>query len=828
MKSKIIFYFFIGFLTNINAQTTIPAGNVSGTWTKTGSPYKVQGEILIPKGSTLTIEPGVIVEFDYGLTVDGVLNAIGKKGDSITFKAAFSVWKGITFYRNTQKDTIEFNYCRWENVVATQRSYDGKLPFEWRKLDILMGRGIFCAYSSPLKVKNSSFTYNSQYVLVNAPQANFIYSFKNSLIVDSVFISSPSDKNPIFSFGMITVDSVDYFSVTNVVADNIKEFSTLVSAGYIQSSVQKPSIIHNVTVTNCLKTSVLWLSHSKNIEIKNIYTNIARKTLVLGNVQNAKVNNMVCKNNFMAFGSSMECSGSILDNCVFENCGLVKEQWAIEMNSNGPLFKNCQFKSSESGIYINQKNGTGTPIFLNCNFDNSKSKAAVIEGYPVFVNCNFTNNSDYYTTKGGSINLPYMGGVVVLRELDNSRPYFYNCLFWGNKDSFGHDNSMVLFGKSVKAELVNCLVQGDSSRGIRGYDDDNFKDIFIPSGNLKYLNSNGNVPGFIDSAAGNFNLLNTCNNTAYAINKGMSGNLLTQYPFTILKSLYGIDIYKSVDLAGNPRVTDDTLDIGCYESSGTKKALKLRSTYRDTTLCFGASNTYSGNTYGTVQTYQWQKRIGTSITNHSNAPLLTLNNIQNYNTQYRLLVSNNECLPLKDSSAWFNVNINKPVKKGITKMPNKDTIQLKDTMQLSTSATGYQSFLWSNAAKSSSIKFLGSDLGPKGKYNFTIEARKNDGCLERDTVGIVTIDNKQGIFTFTRTSIQIKLYPQPAVNELGIKAENIAQIKILALDGKILESHNVTNESEITLPIQYLSAGVYILELRSTDGEVVMMKWLKE
>lgn len=49
--------------TSANAQTTVPAGNVSGTWTKAGSPYKIQGEIIVPKGSTLTIQPGTVVEF---------------------------------------------------------------------------------------------------------------------------------------------------------------------------------------------------------------------------------------------------------------------------------------------------------------------------------------------------------------------------------------------------------------------------------------------------------------------------------------------------------------------------------------------------------------------------------------------------------------------------------------------------------------------------------------------------------------------------------------------------------------------------------------------
>ena len=45
------------------AQTSIPGGLVSGTWTLAGSPYLVQGSIQINNGTTLTIQPGVSVIF---------------------------------------------------------------------------------------------------------------------------------------------------------------------------------------------------------------------------------------------------------------------------------------------------------------------------------------------------------------------------------------------------------------------------------------------------------------------------------------------------------------------------------------------------------------------------------------------------------------------------------------------------------------------------------------------------------------------------------------------------------------------------------------------
>ena len=49
--------------TAVVAETIVPAGDVFGTWTAGGSPYLVQGNIMVPGGSILTIEPGVDVSF---------------------------------------------------------------------------------------------------------------------------------------------------------------------------------------------------------------------------------------------------------------------------------------------------------------------------------------------------------------------------------------------------------------------------------------------------------------------------------------------------------------------------------------------------------------------------------------------------------------------------------------------------------------------------------------------------------------------------------------------------------------------------------------------
>ncbi|MBO0953103.1 T9SS type A sorting domain-containing protein [Fibrella forsythiae] len=67
------------------AQTSI-SGSVSGTWTKAQSPYVLSGDVTVPTGQTLVIQPGVVVEvpdFNTDIFVNGALLAQGTAADSI-------------------------------------------------------------------------------------------------------------------------------------------------------------------------------------------------------------------------------------------------------------------------------------------------------------------------------------------------------------------------------------------------------------------------------------------------------------------------------------------------------------------------------------------------------------------------------------------------------------------------------------------------------------------------------------------------------------------------------------------------------------------------
>jgi hypothetical protein len=98
------------------AQTEIPTGNVIGLWDRAKSPYRINGEITVPNGETLAIEPGVEVVFTghYKFNIQGRLLAVGTETDTIAFTALDPQggWHGMRFINTPgTNDSSKIVYC---------------------------------------------------------------------------------------------------------------------------------------------------------------------------------------------------------------------------------------------------------------------------------------------------------------------------------------------------------------------------------------------------------------------------------------------------------------------------------------------------------------------------------------------------------------------------------------------------------------------------------------------------------------------------------------------------------------------------------------------
>ena len=114
------------FLTAASVAATdieLPPGTeVSGTlttqtWSTNGSPYQVTGDITVPTGVTLTIDPGVIVEFnaDVQFSLQGTLDANGTETDSVFFVEGTSTWRGFSITNGSHT----FDYVAIRGVSST-------------------------------------------------------------------------------------------------------------------------------------------------------------------------------------------------------------------------------------------------------------------------------------------------------------------------------------------------------------------------------------------------------------------------------------------------------------------------------------------------------------------------------------------------------------------------------------------------------------------------------------------------------------------------------------------------------------------------------------
>lgn len=142
-------------ITVFRSDTVVSGGPVAGTWDLAGSPYILQGDVTVPAGETLVVQPGVVVyaEQDTGLTVYGDLQAVGTADLPILFSGARgdlgggSGWTGI----------------RFEGSATTSRLEHCTVEFGDRRSTYESGGGIACV-DSELEILHSTLRRNIAYL----------------------------------------------------------------------------------------------------------------------------------------------------------------------------------------------------------------------------------------------------------------------------------------------------------------------------------------------------------------------------------------------------------------------------------------------------------------------------------------------------------------------------------------------------------------------------------------------------------------------------------------------------------------------------------------
>ncbi len=143
-------------INSLFSQTIVSEGEITGIWQISESPFIVDGNITVPVGGKLGIDPGVEVLFSgpYNFEVFGRLVATGTVEDSLYF--------GMT-------DTTGFStneYEGWIGMVFMNITGITQEPsiLDYAKIEFCAGNAITCNHSS-LLIQNSKMQYNKGYGL---------------------------------------------------------------------------------------------------------------------------------------------------------------------------------------------------------------------------------------------------------------------------------------------------------------------------------------------------------------------------------------------------------------------------------------------------------------------------------------------------------------------------------------------------------------------------------------------------------------------------------------------------------------------------------------
>jgi hypothetical protein len=196
-------------------------GNVSGVWDV--DTVLVTGEIVVPTGQSLSIEPGVKVLFaanvQFQVQTGSLITAIGNLQDSILFEVASpnGHWKGILL--NNASDSSCFAYCRFRHGSA---NYGGAI------------------YSVSTSATIENCWFDSCHAVY---RGGAIYS---TMGADCKILHCKFKRNSAQYGGAICADLSDLLIAYNLVIDNIADFDAGIRCQRNADAV----ICNNVIINN--------------------------------------------------------------------------------------------------------------------------------------------------------------------------------------------------------------------------------------------------------------------------------------------------------------------------------------------------------------------------------------------------------------------------------------------------------------------------------------------------------------------------------------------------------------------------------------------------
>ncbi|HEY1047643.1 MAG TPA: T9SS type A sorting domain-containing protein [Bacteroidia bacterium] len=843
MKLKIFFSFIAILFTFFvsKSQTTIPANTqVSGTWTKSNGPYYVKGNVSVPSGSTLVIEPGVQVRFDgkYMMAVYGKIKAIGKLGDTIRFfpQDTMNRWRGIRYLGTSNvDDSALFAYCKFEYAGPKVTNDESALK---------MTRGHF-------RVNHCVFKNNSSVLNANSIRTDSILSLEisnsyfyknrnvntNSAISDQVigvvFITGGIIKNCMFEEN---VSKNPYNSMDEYQVNGYGSGSTILFSDYYLPNSKFEITGCKFIRNNCAElgagVNLGGIVNNSNVKIKNcsfVDNRTGRYGCItyVGSNSNTKGNAKVTIDSCY-FGNNISSNTTVADGVSCITFILFKSYDSLFIRNN--VFENNTGRSTVSmgtpndgrqylignifrgnSIWCLDAQDAGEVWSINNIYHNNMSMNL---SEILSVDFQLRSINDAYLFNGPNIDTfaldqrmkgTYKGEFFKFTGaneiIGGGGGTFKNCIFWGNRNYFNQPTHInVQSGKM--SEISNCIFEGNPDSAIL------WSDYFNPTRPnpivLKYENNFNKNPLFVNPPTTygpnglkpdlDFHLINNCSQLSPAHNAGSNA---------ALTSWTNIN-----DFDGHTRIVCDTIDIGPYEIGPTYKKVKITKTPQDAQVCDNELQLSINTTCNLNQSYQWQYKQGQNWIN------LNPSNTANYlNTHpqagaYRVIYTQTDC-NTSDTSKAINITL-KPSPKPF--IGRDTTIEQKSSLILD--AGQYGAYKWQNNSTSRTFTINGTTQGIS-KKTYHVRVTGSNGCYGYDTISVNVTWNSS---LESLLSQGWQLYPNPAGQTLYLQSPNQAtyQWQLINQLGQTLLEGQSTEDGQINL--SDIPTGVYFLKVQTQQG----------
>jgi fibronectin-binding autotransporter adhesin len=272
---------------------------------------------------------------------------------------------------------------------------------------------------------------------------------------------------------------------------------------------------------------------------------------------------------------------------------------------------------------------------------------------------------------------------------------------------------------------------------------------------------------------------------------------------------YGSDTQYLSATVRPPVNTNDTIRLGVYASTTGNYKLRFYNSdeiaIQENVLLY---DTYTATVTDLLTTNEYNFAVTSSIAATQG------------DNRFYIVVANNTGLPVSLLTFGAVANQNKTVN------VNWSTIQElnNDHFEVERSVDGlhFQS-LGSvqgkgNAQKLNQYRFV--DNAPTRINYYRLKQVDMDGTIHYSKIVRVNMDQD--------TKVELSLFPVPAKTYLTVSQQTIIQsIKVYDMDG-LLQITQSANANQVSVTIENLSPGVYIIEVQDENGQVVKEKFVKE